>query len=108
MAVAATAIGRIPADPGVRISVAFAAMGRDMDWTLPAEPAERVAARKAMKAWAKASAKVRTDRDAVIKAAVAAGIDTRTIQQETGVARTTIGRIVKAPRYRRSQGKTGL
>ena len=74
-----------------------------MDWSPYQEPPERAAAHKAMTAWAKRAAKVRTDRDEVIKAAVAAGIDTRTIQQETGVARTTIGRIVKAPRYRRSQ-----
>ncbi len=73
-----------------------------MGWMPPAEPAERVAARKALTAWAKRAAKVRTDRDEVIKAAVAARIDTRTIQELTGVARTTIGRIVKAPRYRRS------
>jgi hypothetical protein len=53
----------------------------------------------ALKEWAKVHAR----RDEVIRAAVAAGIDQRSIQEVTGVARTTIGRVVrpgarKAPR----------
>lgn len=49
------------------------------------------AARKALAEWAKIHAR----RDEVIHSAVAAGIDTRTIQQITGVARTTITRITE-------------
>jgi hypothetical protein len=52
--------------------------------------AERHAAYTALRKWAK----VHAQRDEVILAAVAAGIDQRSIQQITGVARTTIARIV--------------
>lgn len=65
--------------------VAFAAMGDDAD-----PLAERHAAYTALRKWAK----VHAQRDEVIRAAVAAGIDQRSIQQITGVARTTIARIV--------------
>jgi hypothetical protein len=59
---------------------------------------ERAAAVKALREWAK----VHKRRDEVIRAAVAAGIDHRTVQQITGVARTTIARIVgPGTRYRR-------
>jgi hypothetical protein len=69
----------------VRVLVAFAAM-RDGN-----DPfAERHAAYAALRKWAK----VHAQRDAVIRAAVAAGIDRRSIQGITGVARTTIARIV--------------
>jgi hypothetical protein len=51
---------------------------------------ERTAAYKALRKWAQVYSK----RDEVIRAAVAAGIDQRSIQQITGVARTTIIRIV--------------
>lgn len=57
---------------------------------------ERKAARKALEEWAKVHAR----RDEVIRAAVAAGIDHRSIQQITGVARTTIARIVRPGRSR--------
>lgn len=50
---------------------------------------ERAAAYKALRQWAK----IYKQRDEVIRAAVAAGIDTRSIQEITGVARTTITRI---------------
>ena len=63
---------------------------------------ERAAARKALVAWAKRAAKVGADRDEVIKAAVAAGVATRTIQEITGVARTTISRVAPSHRYSRS------
>jgi len=69
----------------VRILVAFAAMGNDID-----PFAERHAANTALRKWAK----VHAQRDEVIRAAVAAGIDQRSIQGITGVARTTIARIV--------------
>jgi 3-keto-L-gulonate-6-phosphate decarboxylase len=52
--------------------------------------AERHAAYTALRKWAK----VHKQRDEVIRVAVAAGIDQRSIQEITGVARTTIGRIV--------------
>jgi hypothetical protein len=54
---------------------------------------ERGAAYRALEKWAK----VHKQRDDVIRAAVAAGIDQRSIQQITGVARTTIARIVAEP-----------
>lgn len=59
---------------------------------------ERGAAYKRLRAWAKAH----RERDDVIRAAVAAGIDQRSIQEITGVARTTIARIAgPGTRYRR-------
>jgi hypothetical protein len=73
----------------VRVLVAFAAMEDD---TGPL--AERHAAYAALRKWAK----VHAQRDEVIRAAVAAGIDQRSIQRITGVARTTIARIAaRAP-----------
>ena len=58
----------------------------------------REAAYKDLRRWAKANAR----RDEVIRSAVAAGIDYRSIQEITGVARTTIARIVgPGTRYRR-------
>ena len=58
----------------------------------------REAAYKDLRRWAKANGR----RDEVIRAAVAAGIDYRSIQEITGVARTTIARIVgPGTRYRR-------
>jgi hypothetical protein len=60
--------------------------------------AERSAAFMALKEWAR----IHAERDDVIRAAVAAGIDQRSIQEITGVARTTIARIVgPGTRYRR-------
>jgi hypothetical protein len=52
--------------------------------------AVRHAAYEALRAWAR----VHGQRDEVIRAAVAAGVDQRSIQEITGVARTTIARIV--------------
>jgi hypothetical protein len=57
-----------------------------MDELLP----DLAGAYRALRKWAKAHA----ERDEVIRAAVAAGIDQRSIQEITGVARTTIARIV--------------
>jgi len=68
---------------GVRLLVAFAAMEDD-------PLAKRHAAYEALRAWAK----VNRQRDKVIRAAVAAGVDQRSITEITGVARTTIARIV--------------
>jgi hypothetical protein len=67
----------------VRDLVAFAAMEDDPF-------AERHAAYEALRAWAN----VHRQRDEVIRAAVAAGVDQRSIMEITGVARTTIARIV--------------
>jgi hypothetical protein len=80
-------------NPHVRcvILVAFAAMSRDAD-----PLAERHAAYTALRKWAK----VHAERDEVIRAAVAAGIDTRSIKEITGVARTTITRITAGDRVR--------
>jgi 3-keto-L-gulonate-6-phosphate decarboxylase len=50
---------------------------------------ERAAAEWALQNWATAQRK----RDELIRLAVAAGVDTRRIQQITGVPRTTITRI---------------
>ena len=69
----------------MRVLVAFAAMGDDTD-----PLAERHAAYTALRKWSK----VHAQRDEVIRAAVAAGIDQRSVQQITGVARTTIARIM--------------
>ena len=63
--------------------VAFAAMSEDLS-------PERAAAYEALRRWAK----VHAERDDVIRAAIAARIDQRSIQQITGIARTTIARIV--------------
>lgn len=52
---------------------------------------ERAAAYRALEEWARVHAR----RDEVIRAAVAAGIDQRSIHRITGVARTTIARIVE-------------
>jgi hypothetical protein len=71
--------------------VAFAAMNKDAD-----PLAERHAAAAELRKWAKANAR----RDEVIRAAVAAGIDHRSIQEITGVARTTITRITAGDRVR--------
>ena len=68
---------------GVRLLVAFAAMEDD-------PLAKRHAAYEALHAWAE----VHRQRDNVIRAAIAAGVDQRSIQEITGVARTTIARIV--------------
>jgi hypothetical protein len=59
---------------------------------------ELAAAYAALRKWAK----IHRQRDDVIRAAVAAGIDQRSIQEITGVARTTIARIAgPGTRYRR-------
>lgn len=73
--------------------VAFAAMERsDRNRWGPNDPfAEQRAATKALREWAK----VHAQRDEVIRTAVEAGIDHRTIQEITGVARTTIARIIR-------------
>ncbi len=52
---------------------------------------EQKAAERELRKWAT----VHRRRDELIRAAVAAGVDTRRIQQITGVARTTITRITK-------------
>jgi hypothetical protein len=60
----------------------------------------REAARKELRRWATVHAR----RDEVIREAAAAGIDYRSIQEITGVARTTIARIVgPGTRYRRPE-----
>lgn len=67
--------------------VAFAAMRSILAEIDP----EQHAAYMALEKWAK----VHKQRDAVIRDAVARGIDQRSIQRITGVARTTIMRIVR-------------
>jgi 3-keto-L-gulonate-6-phosphate decarboxylase len=52
---------------------------------------DRAAAEWALQNWAAAHRK----RDDLIRVAVAAGVDTRRIQQLTGVAKTTIARIAQ-------------
>ncbi len=68
--------------------------------------AARRAARKALAGWAEVHAR----RDEVVRAAFAAGLDTYTIHEITGLARTTIARILPPAgdgRPRRAYHRTG-
>ena len=67
-------------------------MGSDRNpWGASDPLAARRAARKALRKWAE----VHAQRDDLIRAAVAAGVDQRSIQEITGVARSTITRIIR-------------